>query len=232
MKIKPAEILLRLTTEVDLFTTEDLLDRPVSDGVTAYRGEILVADGVDEYSITQGIEIEHAPAGEIIAFLVELPLLMAAPISRGEVVEDVLADYGLDVDLAKLITERVSDNHFDVGRKIPAADKILFIPRIYLNQDYRDRNIGLFGLTAFLERIGDKDTLVLLPLRPFQFSQISDEVESCLLYTNHLEAAIDKLTKHFEKLLFKPLPTLKSNFDKERTVVLYRPAVLTMDDDL
>jgi hypothetical protein len=232
MKTKSAEILLRLTTEVDLFTTEDLLERPASYGVTAYRGEILVADGVDEYTITQGNEIEHAPAGEIIAFLVEVPLLMTAPISRGEAVEDVLADYGLADDLAKLITEHVSENHFDVGKKIPAANKILFISRIYLNQDYRDRDIGLFALSACLERIGDKDTMVLLPLKPLQFSQIPDEAESCLLYTSHREAAIERLTKHFGKLVFKPLPTPKSNFDIESTVVLYRPAVLTMDDDL
>lgn len=232
MKNKSAEILLRLTTEVDLFTTEDLLDRPALDGVTAYRGEILIADDVDEYSITQGICIEHVPAGEIIAYLVDIQQLLSAPKSRGESVDDVLADYGLGDELATLIAERVSDNQFNVGKKVSKAERILYIQHLYLNQDYRNRDIGLFALSACIERIGDQDTMVLLPLRPLQFSEIPDEVESCLLYTSHRDAAIETLTKHFGKLAFKPLPTSKSNFDKESIVVLYRPAVLSTEDSL
>jgi GNAT superfamily N-acetyltransferase len=223
MKAKSAEILLRLTTEVDLFTTEDLVNRPASDGVTAYRGDILIADGVDEDTITQGILIEHLPAGEIIAFLVDLQQLMQVPKSRGEAIDDVLADYGLDDELSRLITDRVSNCHLNAGRKAPSASKILYIQHIYLNEDYRGRDIGLFALSACIERVGDKDTMVLLPLSPLQFSDVAHEVESCLLYTSHRDAAIGILKKHFEKLLFQPLPTSKSKLDIENTVILYRP---------
>ena len=227
MKHKTSEILLRLTTEIDAFTSDDLHKIAEDEVVAAYHGDIFLAEGVDASAIIEGERYEYTYIGSLTACLIEYNKLGNLPKTQGESAEEVLADYGVDKQTAKLMAKTSGRNPFrQSDHPASTTEKLLYVQSIHLLADYRHKDLGKLSLEACIQRLGDKHTTVILPILPHQFDKEPDLAESWMFFTNDAQSAIKTLSKHFESLAFKSMKMPAVAEGEMPVHVLFRPAVI------